>query len=248
VTWDQAACPQGEPLSWLGYDGKAGEHWFGVGAEPELCRCCWEAARCPRQFAYPPAQHETLLGLLPLASRLAQQVLQQVRPWIEPAQSFEKNQLGLGDVFFNSLRFTWTMALLADAAVLLRARALLGRPPLRPLLANLMPFQLSLELDERETPRLCRGGSQSLTIPGVLRGRRWAHWAGISSGEQRLAPGKGASPGVKPVPLRPPIVLLRPAPKSRRTQRERMLNERSDGPSGFEPLHLRQASGFAGGR
>ena len=154
VTWDQAACPQGEPLSWLGYDGRAGEHWFGVGAEPELCRCCWEAVRCPRQFAYPPAQHETLLGLLPLASRLAQQVLQQVRPWIEPAQSFEKNQLGLGDVFFNSLRFTWTMALLADAAVLLRARALLGRPPLRPLLANLMPFQLSLEL-EAETPMPC---------------------------------------------------------------------------------------------
>src|ERR1039458_4355155 len=118
VAWDQAACPQGEPLTWLGYDGPAGEHWFGVGAEPELCRCCWEAVRCPRQFAYPPAQHETLLGRLPLASRLAQQVLQQVRPWIEPAQSFEKNQLGLGDVFFNSLRFTWTMALLADAAVL----------------------------------------------------------------------------------------------------------------------------------
>jgi hypothetical protein len=146
VVWDQAACPQGEPLTWLGYDGRAGEHWFGVGAQPELCRCCWEATRCPRQFAYPPAQHETLLGRLPLASRLAQQVLQQVRPWIEPAQSFEKNQLGLSDVFFNSLRFTWTMALLADAAVLLRARALLGRPTLRPLLADLMPHQLSLEL------------------------------------------------------------------------------------------------------
>ena len=138
----------------MGYDGRAGEHWFGVGAEPELCRYCWETARCPRQFAYPPAQHETLLGLLPLASRLAQQVLQQVRPWIEPAQSFEKNQLGLGDGFFNNLRFTWTMALLADAAVLLRARALLGRPPLRPLLANLMPFQLSLEL-EAGTPMPC---------------------------------------------------------------------------------------------
>jgi hypothetical protein len=91
VAWDQAACPQGKPLTWLGYDGRDGEHWFGVGAEPELCRCCWEAAHCPRQFAYPPAQHETLLGRMPLASRLAQRVLQQVRPWIEPAQSFEKN-------------------------------------------------------------------------------------------------------------------------------------------------------------
>lgn len=147
VAWDQAACPQGEPLTWLGYDGRAEERWFGVGAEPELCSCCWEAARCPRQFAHPPAQHETLLGRLPLASRVAQQVLRQMRPWIEPAQSFEKNQLGLGDVFFNSLRFTWLMSLLADAAVLLRARALLGRPPLRPLLAGLMPVQLPLELE-----------------------------------------------------------------------------------------------------
>ena len=60
---------------------------------------------------------------------------------------FEKNQLGLGNVFFNSLRFTWMMSLLADAAVLLRARALLGRPHLRPLLAGLMPVQLPLELE-----------------------------------------------------------------------------------------------------
>ena len=146
VAWDQAACPQGEPLTWLGYDGWAGEHWFGAGAEPELCGRCWEAARCPRQFAHRPEEHETLLGRLPLASRLAQQVLQQVRPWIEPAQSFEKNQLGLSAVFLNSLRFTWVMSLLADAAVLLRARALLGRPHVRPLLTDLLPLQLPLEL------------------------------------------------------------------------------------------------------
>ena len=117
---DQVACPQGEPLTWLGYDARAGEHWFGVGAEPELCACCWEAARCPRQFAHQPAEHETLLDRLPLGSRLGRQVVQQVRPWIEPAQSFEKNQLGLGTEFFNSLRFTWVMSLLPDAAVLLR--------------------------------------------------------------------------------------------------------------------------------
>lgn len=147
VTWHQAACLQGEPLTWLGYDGRGGEHWFGVGAEPELCGCCWEAARCPRQFAHQPAEHETLLGRLPLASRVTRRVLQQVRPWIEPAQSFEKNQLGLSDVFFNSLRFTWVMSLLADAVVLLRARAMLSQPPQRPLLTELMPYQLSLELE-----------------------------------------------------------------------------------------------------
>jgi hypothetical protein len=146
VAWNQAACPQGEPLAWLGYDGRADEHWFGTGARPELCDRCWEAVRCPRQFAYRPEQHETLLGLLPLASPTAQRVLQRVRPWIEPAQSFEKNQLGLGQVFLNGLRLTWAMSLLADAAVILRARALLEHPPSRSLLAELMPTQLPLDL------------------------------------------------------------------------------------------------------
>lgn len=153
VTWQQAACPQGEALTWLGYEEHDGEHWFGVDAEPELCGCCWEATCCPRQFAYRPAQHETLLGRWPLASRLARAVLQQVRPWIEPAQSFEKNQLGWSNVFLNSLRFTWVMALLADTAVLLRARALLRRPRPRPLLADLLPTQLPLNLGEEAAGR-----------------------------------------------------------------------------------------------
>jgi hypothetical protein len=150
VAWNQAACPQGEPLTWLGYDGGSQQHWFGTGAAPQLCGRCWEAPRCPRQFAYRAEAHETLLGLLPLASLTAQRVLRQVRPWIEPAQSYEKNQLGLGQVFLNGLRFTWAMALLADAAVLLRARLLLGRPVSQPLLAGLMPQQLPLGLEVEE--------------------------------------------------------------------------------------------------
>jgi hypothetical protein len=60
----------------------------------------------------------------------------------------------LNDIFFNSLRFTWVMGLLADAAVLLRARAMLGRPPDCSLLANLIPFQLPLELGQETTPPL----------------------------------------------------------------------------------------------
>lgn len=46
------------------------------------------------QFAFAPSEHETLLGLLPLASRPAQKLLQEVRPWIEPAQSYEKINWG----------------------------------------------------------------------------------------------------------------------------------------------------------
>ncbi len=76
-----------------------------------------------------------------------QRLLQQVRPWIEPAQSYEKNQLGLSHVFLNSLRLTWTMSLLADAVLLLRANALLRHPQPSLPLDELTPWQLDLALE-----------------------------------------------------------------------------------------------------
>jgi len=88
-----------------------------------------------------------LLGTVPLASPVARRLLQQVRPWIEPAQSYEKNQLGLGMMFLNSLQLTWTLGLLADTVVLLRAHALLNRRPVESLLAPLLPRQLPLDLE-----------------------------------------------------------------------------------------------------
>ncbi len=66
-----------------------------------------------------------------------------MRPWIEPTQSYEKNQLGLSQVFLNSLRLTWLMCLLADAISIMRARALLERPPSDVLLKALLPQQLT---------------------------------------------------------------------------------------------------------
>lgn len=148
VSEREAACIQGQPLQWLGYEVREDQHWFGPVPPAELCGCCWQASACPRQFAYAPAAHETLLGLLPLNTQAAQRLLQQVRPWIEPAQSYEKNQLGLGQMFFNSLRLTWCLALLADAAVLLRAHALLRAPATdRVLLCELAPQQGELDFN-----------------------------------------------------------------------------------------------------
>lgn len=138
----QAICPQGQPLQWQGYDRGLGEHEFGPAEPASLCDCCWEQSQCPRWFAYPPSHHETLLGLLPLCTRAAQSLLRQMRPWIEPTQSFEKNQLGLSQVFLNSLRLTWSMCLLADAVTIMRARALLEQPPVDFLLKELLPEQL----------------------------------------------------------------------------------------------------------
>jgi hypothetical protein len=89
-----------------------------------------------------------LLGLIPMNTRASQRLLQQVRPWIEPAQSYEKNQLGLGQVFLNSLRLAWSMSLPGDAAVLLRARVILEAPLAAMPMFELAPGQLVLDLEK----------------------------------------------------------------------------------------------------
>ena len=78
----------------------------------------------------------------------AQFLLKKVRPWIEPTQSYEKNQLGLAQLFLNSLRLTWCWGLLADAVCLLRARALLTLPTTDHPLRELLPVQLTLDWNE----------------------------------------------------------------------------------------------------
>lgn len=151
------ACPQGQALEWWEHDAPGEEQWFRVPENPECCPHCWEASACPRHFHYAAGAHETLLGLIPLASRvsrrLLRRLLRQVRPWIEPAQSFEKNQLGLGRMFFNSLRLTWQMSLWAGSAVLLRTMAWLDAPEETSLLAGLAPNQLEFGLTLEKPPK-----------------------------------------------------------------------------------------------
>jgi hypothetical protein len=142
-----ATCPQGQALNWLGLEERDQLHWFGVLQPEPLCLRCWEQSHCPRHFSYAPAEHEILFGRIPLASRVAQTLLTKVRPWIEPAQSYEKNQLGLNQMFLNSLGVTWVNCLLADAVVLLRAHALLSAPAQAGLLAELLPRQMTLGFD-----------------------------------------------------------------------------------------------------
>jgi hypothetical protein len=142
----QVECPQGQVLQWWEYDAQEQQQWFRAPHHAPLCATCWQAAHCPRHFGYPSASHETLLGQIPHASALARRLLRQVRPWIEPAQSFEKNQLGLSAMFFNSLRLCWQMSLWADSAVLLRTMALLDIAHPTNLLSALAPTQLELGL------------------------------------------------------------------------------------------------------
>jgi len=150
VSEKELQCPQGQVLEWWEYEAENATQWFRTPATSDLCTYCWQATDCPRHFGYPSEQHETLFGLLPLASRAAQRLLRQVRPWIEASQSFEKNQLGLGQIFLSSLRLTWQMSLWADSASLLRIMAWLDTPTEQHLLAHLFSQQMELGLSEEK--------------------------------------------------------------------------------------------------
>jgi hypothetical protein len=138
------ACTQGQKLEWLGLHEVEQLHWFGVRDDQPLCLWCPEQTRCEREFCFSPQEHEIVFGTIPLKSRVGQRLLGQVRSWIEAAQSYEKNQLGLNQIFLNSLRLCWTMSLLADTVCLLRARAFLGQPLIRTPLFRLLPRQIPL--------------------------------------------------------------------------------------------------------
>ena len=139
-------CRQGQKLEWLGLNEVEQLHWFGVRDPQPICNWCWEQGRCPREFAFAPNDHETVFGTVPVQSIVARKLLGQVRKWIEASQAYEKNQLGLANLFLNSLRLTWTFVLLADTACLLRCKARLALPTRRPMLFDLFPTQMQFEL------------------------------------------------------------------------------------------------------
>lgn len=119
---------------------------FAVRDSEPLCPWCAEQSRCPREFSFAPSEHEIVLGTVPVNSITAKRLLRQVRSWIEASQSYEKNQLGLGKMYLNSLRYCWTMTLLADTVCLLRAHTLLKAGGSKPLLTDLIPKQIPLDL------------------------------------------------------------------------------------------------------
>lgn len=139
-------CEHGQVLQWLGLHEVEQLHWFGVTDPNPLCTWCWQRSSCPREFSFKPRDHEILYGTIPVSSRVGQRLLRQARSWIEATQSYEKNQLGLSQLFLNSLRLTWIMCLLADTVALLRAHAITTEPQKPDLLYQIIPHQLHLDL------------------------------------------------------------------------------------------------------
>lgn len=138
-------CPQGQELAWLNYDPQAGQQWYGVRDAQPLCASCWHQWSCPREFAFEVAPHETFLNMIPLNTKPGWKLVHSARSWIEAAQSFEKNQLGLDSLFLNSLALTWSMSLLCDSVALLRDLVQLRAIPQNNLLKGLFPKQTTFK-------------------------------------------------------------------------------------------------------
>lgn len=138
-------CPQGQRLEWLNYEAGSGQQWYGVLEPQPLCSSCWQQSSCSREFAYDVASHETFFNAIPLNTKAGWKLVHSARSWVEPAQSFEKNQLGLDTIFLNSLALTWTVSLLADSVALLRCLAQLQVVPKTDPLTGLRPSQKTFD-------------------------------------------------------------------------------------------------------
>lgn len=112
-------CHQGQRLAWKGYVRESKPHLYQPPAEGEICALCPEQGACEKRFHFRPEEHETFFGLIPLHTRLAQQLLKRIRPLVEPGFDADKNRFSLSGFFINSLELARTLSYLADACNIL---------------------------------------------------------------------------------------------------------------------------------
>ena len=116
-------CPQGQRLIWERYAMEIERHLYHPPDEGEICMICPEKNHCESEFFFSPNEHETYLGMIPLHSRLAKQLLVRIRPLVEAGFETDKNRFNLGGFFLNSLEIARVLSYLADACNLLTITA-----------------------------------------------------------------------------------------------------------------------------
>ena len=127
---DSDGCPTcifGQRLMHDHFDWEKQQHLY---LKPERgCECsfCPYDLRCPQEFWFSSEIHETYLGAQPLHTKLAQKLFKYARPFVETANSEDKNRFMLGAAFINSLDLAGFMSLLVDSAKLITVLARLKK-------------------------------------------------------------------------------------------------------------------------
>jgi hypothetical protein len=112
-------CPEGIPLSWDGYDLDTEMHRYIAQADHPACQDCRLHVSCYQEIFISPLIDEHRFGIIPLHTKVAQRLLQQIRPQVERGFENDKNKLSLNRFFANSLKIAKIIGYLTDACQIL---------------------------------------------------------------------------------------------------------------------------------
>ena len=112
-------CPEGIPLSWDGYDLDTEMHRYIAPTDHAVCKICRLHGSCYQELSINPSTDEHRFGIIPLHTKVAQRLLQQIRPQVERGFENDKNKLSLNRFFANSLKIAKIIGYLTDACQIL---------------------------------------------------------------------------------------------------------------------------------
>jgi len=112
-------CPEGNPLSWDGYNPETEMHHYITPIDNPACTSCWLYGNCSQEYYLSPSTDEHHFGIIPLHTKVSQRLLQEIRPQVERGFENDKNKLYLNRYFVNSLKLARIIGYLSDACQIL---------------------------------------------------------------------------------------------------------------------------------
>ena len=76
-------CPEGVPLSWDGYDLDTEMHQYLAPTDHATCKVCRLHGSCYQELSISPFMDEHRFGIIPLHTKVAKRLLQQIRPQVK---------------------------------------------------------------------------------------------------------------------------------------------------------------------
>jgi hypothetical protein len=95
-------CPEGTPLSWGGYDLNTEMYQYIAPNDHAACKVCRLHGSCCQALSISPITNEHCFGIIPLHTKVAQRLLQQIRLQLKKGFENDKNKLSLNIFFTNS--------------------------------------------------------------------------------------------------------------------------------------------------
>jgi hypothetical protein len=112
-------CPEGIPLSWDGYDLDTEMQQYIAPTDHAVCKVCRLHGSCYQELSINPLTDEHGFGIIPLHTKVAQRLPQQIGPQAERGFENDENKLSLNRFFANSLKIAKIIGHLTHACQIL---------------------------------------------------------------------------------------------------------------------------------